>query len=282
MSKNSQINSLNALIKNNQWQQAAEIAEKLVRQHPEWFSYASLTDLALELLRRRFFQASLFLCQQAVQKDKKSIKALEIMYFLLLTKGQIDDAELVLSAMRSNVNIDDYRLGHWEALLFNYRSDSDSILALWDAKKIRLERSDLHFSEVFLAVMMALFARGRVKEARQLLDTLCPKPNPKDINEINLTGRLLANERRYDEASAVYALGEKNNTGVGSIECRWNRALIDLTRGELEAGWEAYEIRWSWEKFTSPKYAVPIKSWTGEDIEPGLTYFKKGKKLSIQ
>ena len=266
MSKRSELDALNISVKNGDWENVAERIEKLVVDHPDWFSYKVLTDLALELLRRKYFKSSLFLCQKALEKDRQSIKALEIMYFLLLTRGQIDDAELVLNAMRQNVAPNDYRVGQWEALLFNFRSDSDSILALLDAKKIQLDRTDLHFSEVFLAVVMALIERGRVKQARQLVDEFCSTPNPKDVNEVNLTGRLLAAEGRLADASAIYAEGEVHNTGVGAIECRWNRALIDLSRGELQAGWEAHEIRWFWDKFTSPKHAIPIKSWNGEDL----------------
>ena len=266
MFKRSELDTLNTSVKSGDWGDVAERAQKLVSSHPEWFSYRVLTDLALELLRRKYFQASLFLCQKSLEKDRTSIKALEIMYFLLLTKGQIDDAELVLNAMRQNTGPDDHRVGQWQVLLFNFRGDSDSILALLDAEKIRLEPADLHFSEVLLAIVMALIARGRVKKARQLVDEFCSPPNPKDVNEVNLTGRLLAIEGRLAESSAIYAEGETHNIGVGAIECRWNRALVDLSRGELQAGWEAHEIRWSWDKFTSPKYAIPIKGWEGEDL----------------
>jgi Flp pilus assembly protein TadD len=121
----------------------------------------------------------------------------------------------------------------------------------------------------------ALNNRANVLQAlRQYDEALasCEKAleiRPDYVEALNNRGLVLQDLRRWDEALAAYerALALR----PGDAETRWNMALLHLTRGDFERGWELFEARWATPAMAHLARDFPQPLWLGATGIAGKT-----------
>ena len=86
-------------------------------------------------------------------------------------------------------------------------------------------------------------------------------------NIINLHAKINQAEENFAESVKYFEMNETLREGdqVG-VEARWNKALLQLSWGDLDNGWENYEARWEWERFPTRKFDFPSPKWAGESL----------------
>jgi tetratricopeptide (TPR) repeat protein len=92
---------------------------------------------------------------------------------------------------------------------------------------------------------------------------------PDYVEALNNRGLVLQDLRRWDEALAAYerALALR----PGDAETRWNMALLHLTRGDFERGWELFEARWATPAMAHLARDFPQPLWLGATGIAGKT-----------
>jgi tetratricopeptide (TPR) repeat protein len=107
---------------------------------------------------------------------------------------------------------------------------------------------------------------GRHDEALQWFNrALVLQPN--FVAALDNKASTLGEIHRLDEALAVY--GEVKRIAPEHADTDWNMALIQLLKGDLEAGWRNREGRWKVSSLSGtadyPKFPQPV--WCGEDLK---------------
>jgi len=82
-------------------------------------------------------------------------------------------------------------------------------------------------------------------------------------------GLVLHELRRWDDAAAEY--GRALELRPGDAEARWNMALLHLTRGDFERGWELFEARWATPAMAHLARDFGQPPWLGESDIAGKT-----------
>ncbi len=121
-----------------------------------------------------------------------------------------------------------------------------------------------------LNIGAALQKLGRHKEALQWFDrTLELRPN--FVGALNNKASTLGEIHRFDEAIMVYR--HVRRIDPENAEPDWNVALIQLLRGDFEAGWPAREARWKIPSLpgTVAYPNLPQPRWLGEEDIEGKT-----------
>ena len=74
-------------------------------------------------------------------------------------------------------------------------------------------------------------------------------------------------EDNFAESVKYFEMNETLREGAQvGVEARWNKALLQLSWGDLDNGWENYEARWEWERFPTRKFDFPSPKWAGESL----------------
>ena len=140
-------------------------------------------------------------------------------------------------------------------------------------------------------------AHGQLEAAVKCYEqALAIKPDFAEVhsnlgNTLKKLGQLESAVKNYEKALAIkpdyaeahcnlgYALEKLGqvDAGINHYEralaikpdfplARFNLSSIQLTNGFLSEGFQNYEARWQWTKFTSPKRQFSIPRWTGEPL----------------
>jgi len=114
----------------------------------------------------------------------------------------------------------------------------------------------------------ALQSLGREEEALQWFDRSL-RLAPDNVKLLNNKGFSLGQLQRFDEAFAIYDAVKRIDPDNAAAE--WNVALLQMLKGNFEAGWAGREARW---KATAlavvyPKLAQPV--WLGQGSIEGKT-----------
>lgn len=99
----------------------------------------------------------------------------------------------------------------------------------------------------------------------------------------NIRGATFADWGRYEEAMASYDRAIELNPAA--TEVAWNKGLIDLSRGNLQAGWPPYEFRWGLKSLKLSQRFADIPAWRGENSVNGkvmLLHAEQGYGDTIQ
>jgi tetratricopeptide (TPR) repeat protein len=99
----------------------------------------------------------------------------------------------------------------------------------------------------------------------------------------NSHGATLANMGRYRDALASYDRALQLNPSLA--EAAWNKALIQLSRGELREGWKHYESRWQVKSLKLVRRFADRPAWQGAESVEGkavLLHHEQGFGDSIQ
>ena len=98
------------------------------------------------------------------------------------------------------------------------------------------------------------------EEAYRRTLALCPD----HVDAMANLGRTLRGQGRLAEAASLYARALELQPA--HVESRWNRAILDMLRGDFAAGWEGMEARWQVPGFPSRPRGFAQPLWNGEDI----------------
>ena len=250
------------------WDGVSDIFEDLLENHGQQLTYDHLTAGAKWMLQAEREDLCLRLCQRALVTEPTRVDAPEVMFFLFLSRHDTKQANDALILLRNADTTDKQKYVAWEILLHNETGDYGSILALYDDGKIVFDENDPRLSEIVFSVTIAFIGVNRLTEARELVDRYYPVPTDKNPNVINLHAKMCQAEGRVDEAIGYFEKVESYFVGQQvAIEARWNKSLLQLSDGRLRDGWNSYEARWEWDRFTSKKYEFPAPRWSGEDLD---------------
>ena len=134
------------------------------------------------------------------------------------------------------------------------------------------------------SVVLALIGANRVAEARELsigISQYYPAA-ANDPNIMNLHAKINQAEENVTEAVKYFELVESAFDGeqVG-IEARWNKSLLQLSYGDLQNGWQNYEVRWDWNHFPTRKFDFPSPTLgRGEDLA-GKAILSGASRVSV-
>jgi Flp pilus assembly protein TadD len=97
---------------------------------------------------------------------------------------------------------------------------------------------------------------------------------PNDSAMLTLLGNLLHASGRLHEALQCYDKVLELDPTIP--QSHWNRALMLLTLGDYERGWQEYEWRWRCSNFPYQRQPFPQPSWDGSDLS-GKTILLDGE-----
>jgi Flp pilus assembly protein TadD len=130
----------------------------------------------------------------------------------------------------------------------------------------RAEALDPGNAEILCNVGVAMQKLARYDDALEHFDrALDLRPN--FVEALNSKASVLREVQRFDEAVAAYRQVKAINPHDADAD--WNIALIQLLRGDFDAGWKGREARWKVPSLPGtagyPKFAQPM--WRGQNIE---------------
>jgi tetratricopeptide (TPR) repeat protein len=137
------------------------------------------------------------------------------------------------------------------------------------------------FADAWINRGVTLYRSGRYAEALESYrKASCLEPDSADIRIHE--GTALCALRRFDEALASY--GRALALDPTDANAQWNESLLRLTAGQLEAGFEKYESRWSRTE-AEPLRHTHIPLWLGKESLQGrriLVWAEQGYGDTIQ
>ena len=240
--------------------------EGLLDKHKDDLNYVQLVAGAKWMLDSGHWILCYKLGYEALLREPERPEAAEVLFFLFLHRNETDRAEDCLTIAK-NYGGNDPKYLTWEILLLNDQGNNERVLELYEDGRICLDRDDPRLSELVFSVMMALITVNRVTEAREVVDEYYPVVEDDNPNIINLHAKINQAEENFAESVKYFEMNETLREGdqVG-VEARWNKALLQLSWGDLDNGWENYEARWEWERFPTRKFDFPSPKWAGESL----------------
>lgn len=120
------------------------------------------------------------------------------------------------------------------------------------------------YAEAYSNLGGALHGKGQFDEANAEYRTaISLKPDYAEAHS-NLGGAMYG-KGKVDEAELAFRRAVELKPDFA--EAKYNHALLQLLRGELESGWPLYEVRWDASGFTSPKRHFFQPMWDGSPPE---------------
>jgi tetratricopeptide (TPR) repeat protein len=107
--------------------------------------------------------------------------------------------------------------------------------------------------------------------------------DPNHAQAHNTRGATLADLGRYEDALASY--DRAIELDPKSAAALWNKGLIELSQGNLRAGWPRYELRWRLKSLKLIQRFTDIPPWQGEEPLAGkviLLHAEQGYGDTIQ
>ena len=262
-------------VERSDWDAVGQSLERLYEHHRDELSYVQLVAGAKWMLDARNFDTCDKLANAALVKEPERNEAAEVLFFLYMHLGDLVRAKASLVIAR-NFGGAHPRYLLWEILLFNEQGNNAGILDHYDAGRIPFDADNDRLSEIVFSVVLALIGANRVAEGRDLVDRHFPESHPaaaNDPNIMNLHAKINQAEENVTEAVKYFELVESAFDGeqVG-IEARWNKSLLQLSYGDLQNGWQNYEVRWDWNHFPTRKFEFPADAWQGEDLAGKAMY----------
>ena len=121
---------------------------------------------------------------------------------------------------------------------------------------------DPNYKVALLNYSAFLQSSGRYQEAiQQFKKILALESNHREA-KIGLSQALMDNGEIKE---AIKINEEVIIANPNDVDAKWNLAIKLLQAGELAKGFEAYEIRWEWKDFPSPKRKFLQPQWTGKE-----------------
>ena len=256
-------------VERSDWDAVGQSLERLYEYHRDELNYVQLVAGAKWMLDARNFDTCDKLANAALAKEPERHEAAEVLFFLYMHRGDLVRAKASLVIAR-NFGGEHPRYLLWEILLFNEQGDNAGILDHYDAGRIPFDVDNDRLSEIVFSVVLALIAANRLADARELVDRYYPESHQataNDPNIINLHAKMNQAEENVAEAVKYFELVESLFDGEQvAIEARWNKSLLQLSYGDLQNGWQNYEVRWDWDNFPTRKFEFPADAWQGEDL----------------
>ena len=220
------------------------------------------------MLDARNFDTCDKLANAALVKEPERNEAAEVLFFLYMHLGDLVRAKASLVIARN------FGGAHPVTCFGRYCCSMSRAIMLafldhYDAGRIPFDADNDRLSEIVFSVVLALIGANRVAEG-ELVDRHFPESHPaaaNDQNIMNLHAKINQAEENVTEAVKYFELVESAFDGeqVG-IEARWNKSLLQLSYGDLQNGWQNYEVRWDWNHFPTRKFEFPADAWQGEDL----------------
>ena len=215
--------------------------------------------------------------EQVLQIDPENFDALHLLGVVAEQNGDHErSAQLIEQAIRMHPHHPSAYNNLGNAFKSMRRFD-EAISAYQVAVRLRPD-----FPDALSNLGVALQAIGRSEEAFRCHErALALLPGSAEVH-CNM-GCTLQEMGRFDEAISRYNQAIHINSAYANAY--WNKALALLLLGRYSEGWEAYEWRWRWDGFSTPrrKYAQPL--WLGKDDLTGksiLLYPEQGYGDIIQ
>ena len=251
------------LLEQKRWEQAEPLFDKFVAERsPEAVGYDNFISYARLKFHRSNNVDAEKAAMLAISLDEYRIEAPEFLLELymkqkLFTKA-MSVADMLLRAVPDSVP---YKLNRLTVLAS--LNQSDNVLNEWMALR-EIDYVSANQPSVQHNVINALVSDGRFEEAsayfKEFKSTTTEWTPWLALSEPHV----LMGEGRYDDA--IESLTESMEKDPRNPVWQWNRSLIRLSCGDLKGGWKDYEIRWEWEDFPSPKRALNLPLWKGEDL----------------
>ena len=248
------------------WDGVAKILQDLLDEHKDELTYVQLVAGAKWMLDSGNWMLCYKLGHEALLREPQRIEAPEVLFFLFMHQNETERAKDCLTLVK-NYGGDKPQYLVWEVLLLNDQGNNFAVLDLYDEGRIPFDENDPRLSEIVFSVMMALITGNRVAEARNMVDKYYPKISDNNPNIINLHAKINQAEENFAESVKYFEMNEVLRDGeqVG-IEARWNKSLLQLQYGDLQNGWENYEVRWDWDRFPTRKFEFSFPKWEGEKL----------------
>ena len=253
-------------VKRNDWDAVGRSLERLYDSHRDQLTYVQFVAGAKWMLDSQNFDLCHKLASEALEREPERHEAPEVLFFLYLHRNDVGKAKSSLTLART-FGDDKAKYLVWEILLFNEEGNYEGILEHYDAGRIQFDRTDARLSEIIFSVVIAFIAANRITDARQMVDDYFPEINELNPNIINLHAKINQAEGNFEEAVRYFEMAETRFDGSQvAVEARWNKALLQLSCGDLKNGWQNYEARWDWDNFPTRRFEFPADRWRGEDL----------------
>ncbi len=230
--------------------------------HPE-----ALNNLGLTLKKLNRNQEAIPLYRRAIELRPDYADAHSNLGGALEFAGELDEAEEHLRlALKLNPNLADahYLLG----LVLRDRDKYE------EASKCFLRGLELKpdFASAYCDLGVIYKMWGRYEDALSCMQRSL-RLDPDFYSAQSNIGTIYEELGRFGEALAAYRRASELNPE--DIIARWNMALLHLRQGVLEAGWEAYEMRFGM-GMAARRFSFP--EWQGESLEGKriLVYAEQG------
>ena len=251
------------LLKEQRWEQAEPLFDKFVAERsPEAVGYDNFISYARLKFHRSNNVDAEKAAMLAISLDEYRVEAPEFLLELymkqkLFTKA-LSVADMLLRAVPDSVP---YKLNRLTVLAS--LNQSDNVLNEWTALR-EIDYVSANQPSVQHNVINALVSDGRFEEASAYFKEFKSMTTAWTPWLALSEPHVLMGEGRYDDA--IKSLTESMEKDPRNSVWQWNRSLIRLSCGDLKGGWKDYEIRWEWEDFPSPKRALNLPLWKGEDL----------------
>lgn len=256
--------ALNQALGQYDYKRACQLADTYLEKYKDRLTYKHLVILAEVYLQENLYEKCHGLLQDALRLDADSELAPEILFWMFHKKGDTDNAESVLRKLvAEGPEHKQEQYAEWRALRGNAEADHKKVLEAIEAAGGPPKKDNPRYHELMFSYLMALCGDGRAEEASAVLEQIPEELQRESVNLPMIKGQIYRSMDRLHEAEAAYT--DILNTFGEVPEARWNRTLIRLQRGDLNA-WDDYLRRWEWSGFPSPKIKLDAPRWVDEDL----------------
>lgn len=261
---NQRFRRLPKLLEKKQWEEAEPLFDEFVAERSaDLVGYNNFVSYARLKFHRGNNVDAEKAAMLAISVDEYRVEAPEFLLELYMKQKLFSKALAVADKLLAVApSCVEYKLNRLTVL--SNLHQSDNVIEEWrQIEQVDIEAANRPSAQH--TVLNALLSDGRIDEASLFFKEFKSK-NPDWSAWLALSEpHILVGEGRYREA--IDSLTESMNKDPSNPVWQWNRSLIRLSSGDLKAGWEDYEIRWSWDDFPSPKRNLNLPLWTGEDLK---------------
>jgi len=243
---------------------ACVLIERYVDKYQADLTYHQLCVIANTLCLNNKLKEAFDLCMRAMRMDANASAAPEVLFWIYHNKGDKQAFTVIDRLIESGPanRRSDYL--YWKAVHANNQSLPDVVLACVKEAGGPPDVSHEKYQEIIYSTIAALCALSRIEEAEEIAGQV-PEELMFETRYLPMAfAEIYKNQGRSDEVVRIYDRFLEKNPGV--IEARWNRALANLTIGQLDKGWEDFECRWDWASFPSTEKKFSIPKWNGQDL----------------
>jgi len=152
------------------------------------------------------------------------------------------------------------KMMEWDLLLSSSENRHERVIEVWQGLGL-VERCAVgDINNLLAPVLKAYLAYDRVDEAKAVAETYDLEEKYNSGSGLMLS-ELFKASGEFEKARLI--LVSIIQTKASVPEAEWNLALLELTMGNLDSGWEHYKARWRWDDFTSPRRYFDSTWWDG-------------------